>query len=451
MLQGPLKVSSNSNPSGGPPPAGGPARRPGALERTGDEAWNYRMFVADGAAYFGGVAFVAQDSVLPTLIADLGGPAWLVALMPASTIFGFTLSAPLLAHKVERMRRFRPLLAPVALFQRLPALAAALGLLVVHPFLPAATLWITALMPFLTGFIGGLLVTAFWELFTKSIPPGRRASNAAWRYIGGALIGLGAGQLISWILGHFPGPRGYGILFLCQFVLLMASYAFFMAIRERTDSTPSRTAASGLLENFRGMPALFRAQPAAFHYLIGRILGVGGMVLIPFLALHFREALGLPMAFVGQLVTAQTAGLIAGNLVAGWTGDRYGGKLPMMAGRFLMVGVCAGAAFAASPAAALAVFFGLGLAGNLAMVGDMTLQLEIFPAERRPTMIALQSLLMLPAQLAAAGVAALLHASGTGIFWNAVAAGGFQILSIAVFWPLREPRPRPTLTTPATT
>ena len=43
---------------------------------------NYLVHCADGGLWMGAMAFVAADTIMPSLVRSLGGPTWLIALTP---------------------------------------------------------------------------------------------------------------------------------------------------------------------------------------------------------------------------------------------------------------------------------------------------------------------------------------------------------------------------------
>ena len=105
---------------------------------------------------------------------------------------------------------------------------------------------------------------------------------------------------------------------------------------------------------------------------------------------------------LGVLIMAQMVGRILGNVLAGYLGDRGGGKLLLVTARAVLVGVCLGAAFNRSEIGFLAVFALLGFAMVFDQIGSATFSMEMCPSPRRPTYLAMVSTIRLPSMLAAA-------------------------------------------------
>ena len=287
---------------------------------------NYLMHSLEGGFIIGGMTFVSAETVLPRLVEFLNGPAWLISLMPIMLALGFCLPPVFTAHRVEKLNRMKPFIMATSIFQRIPFLIAGLVLLLSVRQDAFLALLAIVLAPFLAGLAGGLGMTAWQELIIKTIPENRRASLFAIRMIISAGFGIAAGGIISQILGQYPGIRGYGILYCIAFGFMMLSYAAFSLVRET--NLPQRTVnhAKSLKQNLREMPGLIRSN-RRFQYYLWALAAMNGLyVMLPFLTIHALRVLKKPDSFMGILVTTQMVGGIAGNILTGYLGDRFGGK-----------------------------------------------------------------------------------------------------------------------------
>lgn len=403
---------------------------------------NTTAMVLDGGFFGAALSFVAAETVLPSLVRDLGGANWLVALTPSMMMLGFIWSPLLTAHWVERLDRYHGVVLWNSVPQRLPSLFAAVALLLWGASHPHIALWFVALAPFLSGFFGGLTVTAFWQLLSKVVRPERRSSVLAWRSLIGTTCGFGAGYVISAVLAAHPGPRGYAILFLIQFVLLVLSFFAFSRIRELPHALPPRATRSSLASNLRAVPELVRTDPLLGRYIAARLCALGTLLITPFLAIHAREVLDAPKEFLGQLVSAQMLGAVSGNLLGAYLGDRHGGRLLTLLSTGGGVLLCLLAACNPWASGFLVIFFLLGATTFLQLNGTATLVLELFEGDRRPTYLSVISALTLPGVLTAAGLSTLLR-DHVPTFWPAaLAAAGLNFAAHRLFKSLPEPRRR---------
>lgn len=364
-----------------------------------DVRWNYAAHAVEGGLYVGGLSFVAANSILPRMVEVLGGPSWVISLTPVLTMIGFNLLPLSTAHVVESLDRVKPALMITGILQRIPYFFAGLLLFFWGETHPATVLPAVVAVPLVSGFFGGLILTAWQELVAKTVPNHRRSSVFALRNIISAVIGILAGGIIATVLDRVPGTKGYGILHLIAFACLAVSFVVFAQIREGRDQRRKQSNDTGLRRNLAGAIEILRADGRLRKYLTTTALLNSMFVMVPFLPLAALRITGRPDSFLGFLVTAQMIGGIAGNAIAGYMGDRYGGRNVMLGGRALLVVSCVWAAFAQSTWEFAAIFLlqGWGTASN--MVGNQTMNIEFCPLEKRSTYLAIMSFVNVPAML----------------------------------------------------
>lgn len=400
---------------------------------------NYMAHSIEGGLFMGGSTFLAADSVMPAMIKSLGGPTWLISLMPMMMTLGFMMPQILTAHVVERLQWVKPFIMATGIVQRLPYAIAALGLYFLAITHPALVLALVALTPLFSGLAGGFSYGAWVELVSKVIPPERRASAWAIRYTLSAFIGIGAGSVIKDVLTDHPGPTGYALLHIIAFAFLAASFVIFAIIRE---VVPPRRRSShrDLFENLRDMPDLLRRDPILRRFLCMRTLDTGVQIMVPFLGIHALAVTGRPESALGYLVTSQMTGMIIGNVLAGYLGDRHGGRILIIGARASVFAACVAATLAHAYYGFIAVYFLLGFGIVLSNIGIATLSIEIAPHERRPTYQALISLVVLPAALLSAFICTVVRA-GFGVFAPAAFLAALTSVGSFIFL-LKIPEPR---------
>lgn len=394
--------------------------------------WNFAAMSLDGGFYMAGAAFVAAETVLPSLLNDLGGPTWLVALAPSLGVLGFVWSPLFTAHRVERLTRYRDVVAVTSIAQRLPPLLAGLALLYLAGTHPVLTLAVVAAGPFVMGLVGGLTLTAFWELFSKVLPEGRRAANLATRHLIGMGLGLAVAPVVAFVLKQWPGTAGYGVLHLCWFGGLLLSLVAFWSIRELPHVRAPRPV-RGLRENLRGLVPLWREDGVLRALVTARVAGMGLTVLTPFLAIHAREVLGRGEDLLGALLAAQLTGAVFANMIVLARGDRLGGRRLCLLSNSLVTVLAASTLVVRFEWGFLAIFFLLGFVNFLGLSGTSTLQLELFPADRRPTCLALVSVALVPALLGAAALSAVLRDLSGGVWPAALLVVVTSLVAVRLF------------------
>jgi MFS family permease len=376
---------------------------------------NYLAHSIEGGFFMGGLAFVAAATVMPAMISLLGGPDWLVSLMPVMMMLGFSWPPLLFAHRVEQLYWMKPFLMITSVLQRLPYLLAGIFLFWFADSHPQFALICAASAPFISGSIGGISVCAWQELTVRVIPVNRRASGMAIRKIIASMTGLLAGGIIKTVLDEHPGAEGLGILHFYAFACLAISFFIFATIRETKPLPPHPDKPTrSFAENMRSLPGLIRNNPCYRRFILVKLLGLSIFIPAPFLAIHALETTGSEPGLLGTLVVAQMIGTMTGNTLAGWIGDRKGARSLLITSRLLLILLCVGTLFVTQSFGFIAVFFLFGLGLGFGEVGENTLALEIVPEGRRPTCLALLYAVAFVGMLSTAAVSTLLKKT-TGI------------------------------------
>jgi len=405
-----------------------------------DIRWNYIAHAVEGGLYIGGLAFVAANSVLPRMVELLGGPDWVISLSPVLTMVGFNLPPLLTAPLVETLDRVKPLLMLTGVFQRVPYLCAGLLLYYLGESHRVAVLWVVILTPLISGLAGGLIVTAWQELVAKTVPNNRRSSIFATRNIISAAIGLSAGGIVAAVLDRLPGIRGYAVLHLIAFGFLALSFAVFVNIREGRHEQRSSAQRHRLAGNIREAWAILRSDHRLSRYVATVPLVSAMFVMVPFLPIHALKVTCRPDSFLGLLVTSQMVGGIVGNALAGYLGDRFGGRLVMLTGRVVLVSACAWGIFAAQSWEFTSMFFLMGWGFSSNMVGQQAMSIEFCPFEKRSTYLAIISSANVPAMLVfSLGGSWLRDVIGS---FGGLSATAAALLAVSVLLLLRIPEPR---------
>jgi MFS family permease len=414
---------------------------PSAEAESGLRRYFIRNFLAhtiEGGIFMGALAFVNASTIMPSVVRSLDGPTWLVSLMPIMMMFGFTVPPVFTAHIIDRLRYYKPVLVATGVFQRLPYLAAGLGLIFLAAGSPMLGLAAVALAPLLSGAMGGLSTTAWQQLVIRTIPQNRLSSLFAARFIVASLICLVAAWAVKVVLDAHPDTSGYGILHLLAFGALVVSWLIFLLIRE-PEAPPPHPQPLGLRDNLRGMPALLAKERNLRRFVLMRTFGNGVFILVPFLAIHARLLLSRDESYLGDLLIVQTIGGILANFLSGYIGDRYGGKPATMMGQAAFIVLAAWSAFATTDGEFRVIFFLFGFALTAQAVGVSTLGLSICPARTRATYLSILAFANLPSMLAASAVSSLVWHGPATIGWLVVLTVACLVLSQAFLVRLKEP------------
>lgn len=370
---------------------------------------NYLLYLIEGGAFIGAVGFINPHTLLPSLILDQNGPEWLAALAPSLMVMGM-FTVPILSYRiVEKLNRYKPFAVLLGFGQRFVYLIAAITLLYQKDN-PLVTVVVIAMTPLLSGAIGGLALTAWQQCYMGAIPPKRRASNFAIRFLIGGLMGVLAGKVIEWTLEKNPGHVGYGHLHLYAAVFLFISLFAFVFIKERpdydvassTEKLPSKTTSNkGKLADLFATKERRRFWPALFlmHCMY---------LLVPFYAVGIRLKFEESASFLGVLAFWQMLGSSLGNLSAGIIGDKFGGRLTFMIGALFFALFVLPAGFVTNPVQAKILYMGYGFFMMVCIIGKDTRIMELAPADNRSFYLSIAALVSMLGMLSSSMVSYVL-------------------------------------------
>jgi len=402
-------------------------------------------FIAFGTA----MAFVNISTVLPSFVNQLTDSALLVGLISTLISGSWLLPQLIAANYLANKPRKKPyVLLPAALGRPVWWILAAM-LFLVGNRTPALVL--VCFFASLVIFMGtdGLAAVAWFDIFSKSIPPARRGRLIGAGQIISGLAGIGVGWLVGIILGADgpPFPGNYALLFFLSGFCLLVSWIAMSFLRERVQELPSRSR----LEDgfFRRLWRVLRTDRQFRRVTVARLLfGLGGMA-TPFYMIYGIDVLALPPETVGLATSVQVLGSILAGVVLGYIQERSGSRLVVLCSTALGLGVpllalltqvlaLQGAAFPLLTAVYASVFVTIGIVNSSIMLGFLNFVMELAPPGENPTYMGLSNaftgiLLLVPI----IGGWLLEATSYTVLF--ILAAGGAG-LGVVMAFRLQEPR-----------
>lgn len=370
------------------------ATAPAAVRR------NIIAIIGDVAFFMLGFSCMDPTTVMPQFLKELGASPQLIGLISGLRLLVLFAPQPYVAHRVHGRRRVKPFLVTACAIGRLPMFLLFL-LIWAYGHHHMLALWAFVLFSLL--FIGsdGFSIVPWTEIIGKSIP-----SNIRGRFFGAmqtvsSLAALGAPALVSTILSirALTFPRNYAILILLMATGLLLSMLMLLLIQE-PDTPPQEDPERTFAEHLRRIPALWRNDPALRWILTTQFLLAGGGVASSFYVLYARERFGLPESYVAIYLTAQTLGAVLTGPLWGWMADRFGAVRALRA--VVSLAVVPPLAALVMPVAwgFVLVFACLGALGWSLWNAFTNAILSVAPPAERPTYIALQNFMNLPATLA---------------------------------------------------
>lgn len=368
---------------------------------------NYRRNFAAllGDFFFFGVAmsFISPITVMPSLVRQLTNSAPLIGLVTTILSGGWMLPQLIAANYVASKSVKKPYVVFPALLGRFgyPLLTLAIWLWAVpHPNLVLVLFFLVLVLFIVTD---GIASVAWFDVFSKSVPPARRGRLVGLAQTSTGAAGIGVGLAVSYILGpNGPGfPINYTLLFAIASGFFFLSLLSFTQVKEQPlEVAQDRLPGSSYLGR---LVVVLRADRMFRLVILVRLLVMWGNMAIPFYVIYALDVLRFDQGVVGKFLAAQVIGGILSGLMMGYIGEQRGTRAVIR----LTAGMAVGA-----PALALSIpwlrpwlsrdllvyvyaliFAILGALGNANMAGFMNYILEIAPAAERATYVGLANTL----------------------------------------------------------
>jgi MFS family permease len=318
------------------------------------------------------VSKITLDPLVIGVVAMIAQSAWYVPQL-------FT------ADKIEQLDRKKPVLINLGFFtERLPVFLWPLAAFMAVDYpLWALTLFIVSYA--WHGLGAGVVGPAWQDLLARCFPVNRRGWVLGLTMFAGTAAGTAGAAASSWLLQNYAYPYNFVFLFSVAAVAITLSWASLAMVREPLQ--PAKRHAHASLPVWSRTKGILARDRNFRSYLIARMLLIVSAMGTGFITVMSVERWGVADGVVGVYTAIFLLGQTAGNLLAGIVSDRFGHKLPLLAG-----GVCQVLSFSAAWMAptsewVYAVFTLLGLATGATIVSGMLITLEFSEPARRPTYV----------------------------------------------------------------
>jgi MFS family permease len=306
-----------------------------------DIRFNFRVLVGDVSCFFIGMAFLDNSTVMPALVAKLGGTPAVLGGLAALRQAAYYLPQLFVAHRLQNRTRYQPFILKVCGFGRVWLFGAALLVFLLgrtSPGIALAALVIAYTFSWLGDGMGGVPWTA---IVGRAVPAERRGRLFATTQVIAGTGRLGVGVLVTWILSErfISFPASGALLVAGCAAFLLFSWIFLSLIREPApeapltdEAPPTIDAALGFGGYLRTLPSHFRSRPEIAKLALVQMLGTSAAAGAPFLLGHTRfYVTGLPVNIAGMFLLVQTGGLLLCAPLLGALTDRFGPRQTLLA------------------------------------------------------------------------------------------------------------------------
>jgi len=281
-----------------------------------------------------------------------------------------------------------------------------------------------------------LLESSWMAVVAEVIPPERRARVNGMRWAILSVVTAISTATFGYVLDRLPFPLNYQIVFFVSFVGGMAGIYFFGQLRIPENIPPERKKAGENIAPQRRARAYLHAMnvPNFVRYEIGAtVLRFGVNLPSALYTIYWIRNLGASDLWIGWQATVGKLALIVGYIVWGRLISRKGYRAPLLICATLLglYPVLTGLAPDQLWLPIIAIVQGFFTTGvDIAFFDTL---LAVSPTERRPSFIALNTMLASLTIFVAPLVGNFL-ADWVGIPTVFYIAGGFHILTALLFW-----------------
>ena len=360
---------------------------------------NLIVNLLDGGFFGFAMGFASFVTIIPLFVSTMTGSALLIGLIPAIHSMGWQLPQLLVAGRVARLPRYKPMMLLLTTQERLPFL----GFAVVAWFLPRlgsqAALLLTFFLLVWQGLGAGFTASPWQSMIAKIIPSDRRGSFLGAQSSSANLLASLSALLAGVILEKLGSPLDFTLCFLLAFAMMAVSW-YFLAQTSEPAHAPEEMGASGA-ENWHALKAILRRDPNFRWFLAARMLSQVAVVGVAFYTVYAVRFHGMSEVGVGVMTTVLLGVQIAANPLMGWLGDRWSHRLVMEAGILAAALSALTAWWAPSPVWFSLAFVLAGIANVAIWTVGMAFIMEFGSPAERPAYIGLANTLVAPATILA--------------------------------------------------
>ncbi len=390
---------------------------------------NYAAGLLDGAFFGGGIGFASFATVLPLFVATMTDSAMLIGLISALHVVGWQIPQLLVANRVARMERFKPMVMWMTIHERVPFVGLALIALGYERLGPTAAVILTFLMIAWQGFGAGFTANPWQNMIGKVIPPDYLATFFGLQSSAANLLASGAAVAAGLILERQPFPINFAVCFLLCSGMLVLSYIALAFTREPASQKVITKAEQVPLGH--AIRRILREDRTFVWFLVGRWIVQFGTMAFGFYTVYAVKRLGASEAAVGVLTSVLMIAQVIANPLLGWLADRWSRKGTLELGALAIFFSALLAWLAPSvewlyPAMVLAA-----LANTAFWTVVMAVALQFGKEEDRPTYVGMANTFVAPATIVAPLLGGWLADTGGYAITFMVAAGAGLLATLA--------------------
>jgi MFS family permease len=355
---------------------------------------NFLAMLAEGGLYSAANPFFSPQTVLPALIAGLGGGNVAVGSVGVIYYAGVFLPQAFAARYVVGAPWKKPAALVFGAIQRCTVLLLALAVLLFGASHPGLAVALVLSLFALNQVLLGIAALVWFDLFVKVTPLGWRGRLVGARSaLGGAISVLG-GVALTWMLATHAFPRGFALALFAAFALQLLSLLAQLPIVETAPSpvTPVRP----LPEFVRELRAVLRQDRDFARFVAYTCVSYLAMMPVGFFTVYALKRLDADATVVGGLTLTMVTVQVISAPLCGLLADRRGNKAALAVSASALLCASAWALVAPTLPAFAVVFALLGVNLGTEYMARHNMAAEYAPEERRATYVGVMNTTLAP-------------------------------------------------------
>lgn len=402
------------------------------------ERRNFILNVVEGALFVSSGPLLSAQTVLPALVARLGGSNVTIGALGLVMWTGLFLPQIFAARYVEMLPWKKPWALGFGIAQRMMVLLMGLVVLLFGDRSPSLALTLFLFFYTLHQLLLGVTTPGWFELFAKVTPMRKRGRLIGIRTTLGGLGVLLSGSMLTWALAHKPFPINFAIAFALAFLLQCMS-VFVQSFLIEGEPSPVVSHHRSFAMCVREVVGILRANKPFSTFLVAALVNVLAAMPAGFYTVYALHAFHAPESIIGTFTLAMIVSQVSTSLVTGFLTDKYGNKMALIIASVALLAANTWALLAPSVESFLTVYVFLGMNLGTELLARYNIAVEYAPASQRATYVGLMNTLIAP--FYAAGIAGGVMSTFFGytlLFWIGLAASIVGVWMMVV--KVKEPR-----------
>lgn len=362
--------------------------------------FNWIANLIDGGFFGLAIGFASWVTVIPLFVSTMTSSAILIGLIPAIHNMGWQLPQLLVAKRLNKMKRFKPMVVIMTIQERVPILGFAVVALLIPTLGNQICLVLTFFLLIWQGLGAGFTAAPWQNMIAKIILPKQHGTFYGVQSATANLLASLSAVLAGIILAHWDSPKDFVICFLLAFGALIVSWLALASTRE-PESQIVEVEDDSARSFWHNIGSILKKDTNFRWFLIARMLSQAATMAFGFYTVYAVRKLGLSVVTVGIMTGVYTGTQIAVNPIMGWLGDRWSQRSVMEIGV-----ICASlsallAWLAPSPQWFYLVFILAGIGNVATWTVSLAMILKFGRESERPSYIGMANSLVAPATILA--------------------------------------------------